>query len=148
MRIVLHHISNPIRNSSLGDVTYTANHNRTQFSHRLAVIGSSVEQINEKLSAYKDKQQSSGLILGQAQISEDPKIVFLFTGQGSQYTDMGRQLFQTQPIFRSALERCDELLQPHLERSLLSVLYPEPGKDSPLMKLRILNLHYLHLNTH
>ncbi len=36
---------------------------------------------------------------------------------------MGRQLYETQPTFRQALERCDELLGPYLEQPLLSLLY-------------------------
>ena len=45
---------------------------------------------------------------------------------------MGRQLYETQPTFRAALDACAELLRPYLERPLLSVLYPNPGVDSPL----------------
>ena len=53
-------------------------------------------------------------------------------GRASQYAGMGRRLFETQPIFRRALERCDATLQPLLERPLLSVLYPGEGETSPL----------------
>src|SRR5581483_2024826 len=54
------------------------------------------------------------------------------SGQGSQYAGMGRRLFETQPAFRRALERCDEILRPLLDRSLLSVMYPAAGEATPL----------------
>src|SRR5207248_3107506 len=45
---------------------------------------------------------------------------------------MGRQLYETQPAFRQALDRCAELLAPYLDRPLLDVMYPDAG-DDPLL---------------
>lgn len=58
-------------------------------------------------------------------VAHQPRVAFLFTGQGSQHVDMGRPLYEAQPPFRLAAERCEELLRPHLDRPLLSVLYPD-----------------------
>ena len=55
-------------------------------------------------------------------------MVFLYTGQGSQYVGMGRQLYETQPTFRRAMQRCAELLGKELEEPLLKVLYGEDGE--------------------
>jgi acyl transferase domain-containing protein len=57
---------------------------------------------------------------------------FLFTGQGAQYAQMARQLYDTEPEFRRTLESCNELLRPHLGRPLLAVLYPDGDTHSLL----------------
>lgn len=116
---------------ALADLCFTANTGRAQFEHRLAVVADEPARARELLAAFQQGRTESGLVSGQA-ATRRPEIVFLFTGQGSQYVQMGRQLYDTQPVFRRSLEQCDELLRPYLERPLLSVLYPEPGQTSPL----------------
>lgn len=54
------------------------------------------------------------------------KIVFLFSGQGSQYRNMGKSLFENHPVFRSSIEESDLIFQKYLHRSLVNELY---GKD-------------------
>ncbi|MFL9817595.1 SDR family NAD(P)-dependent oxidoreductase [Tolypothrix campylonemoides VB511288_2] len=115
---------------SLFDVCYTANTGRSHFNHRLAVMASSCVQAREKLTNFCTKQESAQVFKGQG--SSLPKVAFLFTGQGSQYVGMGRQLYETAPVFRAAIDRCDEILRSYLEKPLLSVLYPEPGQTSPI----------------
>ncbi|MGZ9164529.1 MAG: type I polyketide synthase, partial [Anaerolineales bacterium] len=116
---------------SLERATYTANSRRTLFTHRLAVVGNSKEQFLERLKRSSETAVANGILKGQT-VSSASKIAFLFTGQGSQYIDMGRQLYETNQAFRLALERCDELLRPYLEKSLLTVLYPKVGEESPI----------------
>ncbi len=119
-------------NLPVGDLCYTANAGRAHFSHRLALTGTSAEQLQGKLLAVMNGEEVAGAFYGHVTSTRRPKIAFLFTGQGSQYADMGRQLYDTEPVFRSALDRCDALLRPYLERPLLSVLYPAPGEETPL----------------
>ncbi|NEO43915.1 MAG: type I polyketide synthase [Moorea sp. SIO4A3] len=109
---------------SLTDICFTANTGRTHFKHRLAVAGVSHSELAEKLQSFLAGNQPSGLITGKAK-EESPKIAFLCPGQGSQSVDMGKQLYQTQPTFRQAIDECDHLLRAELEQPLLSVLYPE-----------------------
>ncbi|MHC5730470.1 MAG: acyltransferase domain-containing protein, partial [Nostoc sp.] len=51
------------------------------------------------------------------------EIVFMFPGQGSQYVEMGRELYQTEPIFREQVDLCCQLLQPHIGLDLRSLIY-------------------------
>lgn len=108
----------------LADICWTANTRRTAFSHRLAVAADTQELLSEQLSAFV-KGSISTVVSNSGTDSHLEKVAFLFTGQGSQYTGMGRELYDSQPTFRKALDRCDALLKPHLEHRLLDVLYPD-----------------------
>ena len=117
---------------SITDVCYTTNAGRSHDRHRLAIVADDLKQIHKSLSAFNVDDRSKNLFHGQMQGNRPPEVVFLFTGQGAQFAGMGRQLYETQPTFRETLDQCDELLRPHLEQSLLSVLYPDPDSASPI----------------
>nr|AEU11005.1 NpnA [Nostoc sp. 152] len=106
---------------SIADICYTANVGRSHFNHRLAIVANSREQLLEQLASHGKTSQIG---------KKPPKIAFLFTGQGSQYINMGRELYETQPLFRQTLEQCNEILRPYLEHSLLEVLYPQGKQGS------------------
>jgi acyl transferase domain-containing protein len=99
----------------LADFCYTANAGRAHFEHRLAVIGGTREQIQEKL-----RGAVPGPPLG---ARSKLRVGFLFPGQGSQYAGMGKELYQTQPVFRAALDECAEHLDTRLDRPLLDLLW-------------------------
>ncbi|MFN8008640.1 MAG: beta-ketoacyl synthase N-terminal-like domain-containing protein [Terriglobia bacterium] len=110
----------------LGDICYTANSGRAHFGHRLAVVGESVEGICEQLREVAEGKAAG--IRGQMSGTDRPRVAFLFTGQGSQYVGMGRELYETEAGFRRVLERCDEILKGEMEESLLGVLYGGGGR--------------------
>lgn len=110
---------------NLADLAFSANTGRGQFNHRLAILAKSTLEAKDSLTAFTQKQPCLNVFSQAVAKSRQNKIAFLFTGQGSQYADMGRQLYETQPTFRHALEECDRLLQPYLEKSLLEVLYSD-----------------------
>ncbi|GET38067.1 beta-ketoacyl synthase [Microseira wollei NIES-4236] len=123
--------------ASLGDICFSANTMRSHFNHRLAVVAASTEQLRQQLEAFAAGKETTGLISGQVTSKKTPKIAFLFTGQGSQYAGMGRQIYETQPIFRQTLEQCDKILRSYLEIPLLEILYPDSqSSNRPLQKFR------------
>ncbi len=109
----------------LADACYTASTGRSHFPYRLSCTAASWQQVQEQLQTWTSGQVTSGIAQGQPSADDTPaKVAFMFTGQGSQYVDMGRQLYDTHPGFRDTLEHCHELLRPHLDQPLLDVLYP------------------------
>ncbi|MCB9450593.1 MAG: type I polyketide synthase [Anaerolineaceae bacterium] len=116
----------------LVNAAYTAVSGRAQFAHRLAVIGESSAELQAELATFAAGDESVGIAAGVVEKKARPKIAFLFTGQGAQYVGMGRGLYETQPVFRAALDQCDAILRSLLKQPLLSVLYPAEGQESPL----------------
>ncbi len=117
---------------AIADICYTANSGRAHWPHRIAVPAESLAQLCEKLGKLASGEVPAGVFKGQTKGSDRLKVAFLFTGQGSQYVGMGRQLYETQPTFRRVLNQCSQILKDELHLPLLSVLYPEPGQSSPL----------------
>jgi acyl transferase domain-containing protein/acyl carrier protein len=103
--------------AALADVAFTANVGRSAGEHRLAFVAETAEQARGKLQAFLAGETPAGKAPGQRK-----KIAFLFTGQGSQYAGMGRQLYETQPVFREALDRCAAALKGELPEPLLEVI--------------------------
>lgn len=117
---------------SVHDVCATINAGRAHFDQRLAVTANSTLELAGRLAAFAQNGKCAGSLAGEVRRSEPPKIAFLFTGQGSQFAGMGRQLFEVQPVFRDALLECDEILRKCLTRPLLSVIHPKEGEESPI----------------
>lgn len=113
--------SNP--EATLADICYTANVGRTHFNHRLAIAVNSKAQLQQKLASLSASQSEKGIVYGDAK--NNHQIAFLFTGQGSQYVNMGAQLYKTQPVFKQAIDRCAQILNSYLDQPLLDVLYPD-----------------------
>jgi acyl transferase domain-containing protein/NADPH:quinone reductase-like Zn-dependent oxidoreductase/acyl carrier protein len=116
----------------LADLCHTANVGRAHLTHRLALTGTDPETMVGKLREGRSNKPAQGLVRGCYEVTDRPKIAFLFTGQGSQYVGMGRRLYETSPTFARALNRCDTALRGRLGRSILEVLYPADDVSSPL----------------
>ncbi len=114
------------------DYAFTANTTRSHFEHRLTIHASTHAELKTGLDAFISNTNIPALSTGHAKPGAQPKIAFLFTGQGAQYIGMGRQLYETQPVFRAALDQCADILNSILDRPLLDVMYPQDKNDTLL----------------
>ena len=114
--------------ATLADVCFTAGVGRAHLEHRAALVVNSTESASELLGALADDRPAPGLVRG---VSDDtPKTAWLFTGQGSQYAGMARELFDTEPVFAETLTRCAAVVADVLEKPLLDVIFDADGPDS------------------
>lgn len=118
--------------SFLADVAHTLQRGRQRFTHRQAICASTPTEAIERLRA-ADRETTSA---GQAP-AESPFLVFLFPGQGSQYVNMGRELYETEEVFRAAVDRCAECLKSHLRLDIRSVVYPDGPEETAKAELQI-----------
>ncbi|MGI8967597.1 MAG: amino acid adenylation domain-containing protein [Chloroflexota bacterium] len=105
--------------ANLADVAYTLSTGRHVFEHRWSESTGDVGRAIEAL-----QQPSSRADL---KAEDHPALCFLFAGQGAQSVNMALGLFRAEPVFRRRLERCAEILHPHLGLNLLEMLYPAPA---------------------
>jgi len=113
-------------------ICYAANIGRAHLEHRLAVVADTAAEARQQLSDLMADRDSICKAGEPEKTSEQLKVVFMFTGQGSQYAGMGQLLYKEEFAFRKALDQCDALLSGYLEKSLLSVLYPPSTNASPI----------------
>ncbi|MEV0428714.1 beta-ketoacyl synthase N-terminal-like domain-containing protein [Micromonospora sp. NPDC050495] len=108
----------------LADVAYTLRTTRREFPHRLVTVAGSGKEAAAQLADPDCALVRTGLA------GEPAGVALLFPGQGAQYAGMGGTLYRTEPVYRAALDRCAELLRPHLDRDLRALLCP-PGDAPP-----------------
>ncbi len=106
--------------ANLADVAFTLQTGRKAFSHRRMAVCCSVDDAVRALDSRDATRLSSGRV-----DDARPAVAFLFPGQGAQHTGMGRELYETEPVFRAQVDRCCEFLKPHLKLDLRSLIYPE-----------------------
>ena len=107
---------------SLRDMCYTASLRRSHHEHRLAVVARSREELAESLGGFVNGEKRSGAFSGRALSGARQKLVFVFPGQGPKWWPLARELLEGEVVFRTTLERCEELLRQHTNVSFLERL--------------------------
>ena len=113
--------------AGLADIAYTLQAGRAALEHRRLLVcpeGSAAADAAAALAG-RDPER---VFTGRAERQDRP-VVFLLPGQGTQYVNAGRELYDGEPAFRRSIDRCAEILAPDLGLDLRDVLYPPAGRE-------------------
>ncbi len=107
----------------LKDAAWTLQVGRKDFPVRCSLVASDTEELAAKLRSAGDRPAF-------VEEASSRPAVFLFPGQGSQYVNMGRDLYNGGGVFKESVDRCCTLAEPHLGLDLRSLLYPPANGEA------------------
>lgn len=110
--------------ANLADVAATLQKGRKHFNHRCFGVFADTADAHTGLRENKPRT-----IVRAHTRSTDPGVVFMFPGQGSQHAGMGRGLYETEPVYRQAIDEGAAFLVPELGLDLRDLLHPAPGQE-------------------
>lgn len=99
------------------DVAYTLTVGREDFEYRAVLVGN---EASELVAHLQNLQKQIQKVDPNAQLP----VYFLFPGQGSQYVNMGKDLYEHEVVFKETVDDCARILQPKLGRNIVDILYP------------------------
>ncbi len=106
----------------LSDMAWTAAVGRSHFGHRKGVPFRDADSLREGL---RELAEDDGAARPAAEAPV--RVAFAYTGQASQWAGMGRDLYETEPVARAVLDRCDAVLREERGESLLDVMFGRAG---------------------
>jgi acyl transferase domain-containing protein len=108
----------------LMDIAFTNNCKRECYRHRLSIVCSTIDELLLELKKALNTQYSPN-VFSYKENNQNKGIAFLFTGQGSQYVNMGQELYLNNKIFHQTMTECNKIILDNklLNESLLDVIY-------------------------
>ncbi|MDE2806451.1 MAG: SDR family NAD(P)-dependent oxidoreductase [Gemmatimonadota bacterium] len=107
----------------LSNMAWTAGVGRCHFDHRAAVVFHDVRSLRDQLKSMAEPGREGGAR------APATRVAFAYTGQGSQWSGMGRTLYETEPVARSIMDRCEAVFRKERAASLLDVMFGRVGKE-------------------
>ena len=100
-------------------MAYTLHVGRESFDHRRMLVCHDTNEALEQL-----RKGGREKVLTGHKKKDIRQLVFMFSGQGSQYVNMGLDLYQNEPTFRDDIDFCAEILEPQLGLDLRKIIFP------------------------
>lgn len=122
--------------SELADVAYTLHVGRKSFDHRRVLVCENADDVIAVLETRNPERLLTGAVTQDAEAGTHG-VAFMFSGQGAQYANMGRNLYESEQVFRTHADNCFDVLKVRHNLDLRGVLYPSHGdSDKDAERLR------------
>ncbi|MEA5517930.1 type I polyketide synthase [Limnoraphis robusta] len=109
---------------NLADIAYTLKVGRRAFNYRRMMVCQTLEESIKTLESLEPDQ-----VFTQFQEPSHHSVIFMFPGQGTQYINMGLELYKTEKKFREIVDYCCETLKAYLNLDLRDILYPKNSRS-------------------
>ncbi|GHJ16554.1 hypothetical protein TPA0908_45490 [Micromonospora sp. AKA38] len=117
-----------VPDAALPDLAWSLATTRSAHEHRAVVLAADRDGLTAALGALADGRPAPDTVTRAPGTPGD--VVFVFPGQGSQWTGMAAELLDTAPVFAETFAACAAALRPHVDWSLTDVVRGVPGAPS------------------
>lgn len=105
--------------TSFQDFVFNLACKRSHHEFRIGVAANGFADLSQQLKALAEGELQETLLKGRSAPADKPaKLCFVYTGNGPQWWAMGRELYRSQPVFRTAIDRCTKELAQYADWSL------------------------------
>jgi amino acid adenylation domain-containing protein len=111
--------------AQIADIAYSLHTTRVDFKERNFILAADRQDLLDKLTKFKRDPSNSKTLKEKA-----TEIVFMFPGQGAQYLNMGRELYEQEPVFTDAVNECVALLKGTGHQDILNVIYADNSSEA------------------
>lgn len=109
--------------NDIKDICYTAGTGRTHYKHRICLVGDTKESLKDLLSKYINENKNNFGVEKIQSLEQHSGLVFVFAGQGTQVSGMGRELFELHPVYKEAVEKCKNFFYAVTGKDLSRLLF-------------------------
>lgn len=116
--------------TNLADVAYSLSKTRASFNNRSFIVAKNINEVSKIFIDEKESIKTSSLEVAPNEIG------FLFPGQGSQFLQMGKSLYDNESVYKNAVDQCAELLIDDLKLDIREIIFPKTNsvKEEDLLK--------------
>ncbi|MBO9620947.1 MAG: type I polyketide synthase, partial [Niabella sp.] len=120
---------------ALADIAYTLQNTRQELSVRNALVVKNLGDLQDQLAEGSRLAASINVVR-----EKGANIVFMFPGQGSQYVNMGKELYRNEPVYRDAIDECAGILLNEMKEDIRKIIFPDQENEQATSNLK--NTYY------